>query len=263
MINKKPKICLQRQVNHKKSSSQESTPSASLSALVKDLRDLKDESKSNILQRFFKTGPGQYGEGDVFWGIAVPISRRIAKKYSALSFLDVEILLKDKIHELRLVALLILVDKYQKAFNNKDKAAIVNFYLKNTKYINNWDLVDLSVYKIVGDYLLLEPSKLSVLDKLALSKNIWERRIAIVATYAFIKKGRSEETFKIAEQLLGDKHDLIHKAVGWMLREVGKRIDRDRLRQFLDKNLRAMPRTALRYSLEHFPENERREYLRR
>jgi 3-methyladenine DNA glycosylase AlkD len=171
-------------------------------------------------------------------------------------------LLQNKIHEFRLVGLLILVIKYQAA-DKKGKANIFKFYLQNTKYINNWDLVDLTVDKIIGDYLVLTGDSLALLNKLASSANLWERRMAIVATYAFIKTGRSDEAFKVASKLLSDKHDLIHKAIGWMLREVGKRVGRQELKRFLDKNIKNMSRTTLRYAIEHFPEAERQFYLQK
>jgi len=231
--------------------------------LLAELKKLKDSSKVNILQRFFKTGPGQYGEGDVFWGLSVPDCRRLAKKYADLKITEVLDLLKNEVHEIRLTALLIMVECYQKSTALKEKRKIVNIYLKNTRYINNWDLVDLSVYKILGDYLVLSGEERLFLDKLVISKNLWERRMAIVATYAFIKVGREDEAYRIATKLLGDSHDLMHKAVGWMLREAGQRDNAFKLRQFLNKHLKNLPRTTLRYAIEHFKETERRMYLKK
>ena len=224
------------------------------------LRSDLGKLKNLVLQRFFKTSKGEYGEGDVFLGITVPQSRKIAKKYSFLSFPEIEALLASKIHEERLIALLILVENFRKA--KKDKmlqTQIYNFYLKNTKYINNWDLVDLSSEKIIGEFLFNEEK--SILRQLAKSQNIWERRIAIVATYAFIKKNKFGETLALAEILLNDEHDLIHKAVGWMLREIGKR-DNNVLEIYLQEHYKEMPRTMLRYAIERFPEDKRKKYLR-
>ena len=199
----------------------------------------------------------------IFIGIKVPVTRKIALKYVNLELKDVSVLLKNPIHEFRLAALLILVAKYQKTNDKKLKEKIVNFYLKHTKQINNWDLVDLSVAKILGDYLLIADKKNEILDKLVKSKNLWERRMAMIATYAFIQKGRAEETLSLAKKLLKDEHDLMHKAVGWMLREVGKRVDKKKLLTFLDVEAKNMPRTALRYAIEHFSPKERENYLKK
>ena len=227
--------------------------------LKKDVKKLGSPKKAKIYQRFFKTGIGEYGEGDVFLGLTVPQSRKIAIKYKDLPFSEIKNLLKSKIHEERLIALFILVHRFEKG-TDADKNKVYNYYLKNTKYINNWDLVDLSAYKIVGQYLM-DKSK-SILFKLARSKSLWERRIAIIATYQFIKDGRSQEALKISEMLLKDKHDLIHKAVGWMLREVGKNCSQEILEEFLKKHYREMPRIALRYAIEKFPKKLRKEYLK-
>jgi len=234
-----------------------------LMKITKELKSLASKPQAAVLQRFFKTGKGQYGEGDVFLGIKVPVTRKIALKYLSLDFKDISSLLKSKIHEFRLAALFILVAQYQKTEDRKIKTKIVNFYLRNTKYINNWDLVDLSVAKILGDYLILEEKKISILHTLAKSKNLWERRMAMIATYAFIQKGRAEETITLAKKLLRDEHDLMHKAVGWMLREVGKRVDRKKLKSFLDEHVKNMPRTALRYAIEHLSAVEREYYLKK
>ena len=223
--------------------------------LKKELKTKANLKKAKILQRFFKTGSGEYGEGDVFLGIVIPEVRKLVKKYSNLKIKEIIKLLHSKIHEERLIALLIMVKKFQ---TEENKEKIYNLYLKNTKYINNWDLVDLSADKIVGDYLLNKPK--SILYKLARSKSIWERRISIIATFNFIKENKFKETLKIAKILLNDEHDLIHKAVGWMLREIGKR-DLKIEESFLRKYCKKMPRTMLRYAIEKFPEKKRKQYL--
>lgn len=232
----------------------------SVHAIRKELGKLGDPEQAKNLQRFFKTGKGEYGEGDVFLGIKVGPQRSVARKYSeTLSISDAEKLLKSKIHEHRLVALLVLIEKYKKA-DEKGKKEIYEFYLKNTNRINNWDLVDLSAANIVGDYLI-DKNK-DVLYKLAKSENLWERRIAIISTHAFIMENMFDDTLKLSELLLDDKHDLIHKAVGWMLREVGKRDQRAEER-FLKKHCRKMPRTMLRYAIERFPERKRKSYMKK
>jgi len=230
-----------------------------LNRLKKEIEEAKNPEQAKILQRFFKTGKGEYGEGDIFLGIKVPIQRKIAKGYTNLSFMDLQTLLNSKIHEERLIALIILTNKYQKS--KKDfvkKRQIFEFYLKNTHNINNWDLVDLSAPNIVGDFSSTDGTE--VIRFLAKSKNLWERRIAIVSTYAFIKKRIFGETLAIADMLLKDEHDLIHKAVGWMLREVGKQ-DMNVLRKFLNENINTIPRTTLRYSIEKMNKSERKGYL--
>lgn len=227
-----------------------------LTNLRKDLHKLANPPKARILQGFFKTGKGEYGEGDVFLGITVPESRRIAIKYKNLPLKDIESLLKSKIHEERLIALLMLVHNYEN--NSEKKDEIFNFYIKNTKYINNWDLVDLSSHEIVGDYLLDKDK--SVLYKMAKSSSIWEKRISIISTYTFIRNNKFSDTLQISEILLQDKHDLIQKAVGWMLREMGKK-DQEEEEKFLRKHYKSMPRTMLRYAIEKFPENKRKAYL--
>jgi 3-methyladenine DNA glycosylase AlkD len=230
-----------------------------LNQIKKDLQKLKNPQKAKILARFFKTGKGEYGEGDVFLGITVPQQRKVAKKYPDLTLKQLQNLLSSKIHEHRLTALFVLISKYRKA-DEKDKKEIFNFYLQNTKNINNWDLVDSSAPYILGDYLL-EKNK-TILYKLAKSNNLWERRIAIMATFEFIKNNRFQDTLKIAKILLKDKHDLIHKAAGWMLREVGKK-DQPTEEQFLKKHYQQMPRTMLRYAIEKFPEKKRKFYLKK
>ena len=228
-----------------------------LANLRKDINKFASKDKAKILARFFKTGTGNYGEGDKFLGITVPQTRIVAKKYKDLTLRNLDILLESKFHEERLLALLILVNQFEKGSKNKPK--IFKFYLSHTKYINNWDLVDLSADKIVGAYLKDKPK--DILPKLAKSKNLWERRIAIIATFHFIKKGQSKYTLKIAKILLKDDQDLIHKSVGWMLREVGKRCSEENLTDFLDQYAHLMPRTMLRYAIERFGESKRKKYI--
>lgn len=229
--------------------------------ITKELTGFGDPERAKVSLGFFKTAPGQYGEGDVFLGMSVPQQRKIAEKYSHLTFSDLQALLDNKIHEFRLIALFILVDKYNASASSAlAREEIVDFYLKNAKRVNNWDLVDSSAGYILGDYLL-ERDK-ALLYKLAKSGNLWERRIAIIATQGFIRKGKFEDTLKIAEVLLNDKHDLIHKAVGWMLREVGNR-DLKTLYGFLDKHYKIMPRTMLRYAIEKFEKEKKEFYMRR
>jgi 3-methyladenine DNA glycosylase AlkD len=229
--------------------------------IITDLKKVADQEKAEFLPRFFKCGKGEYGEGDIFLGVVVPAQRIIAKKYAALDLAEIKKLLENKFHEARLTALLILVEQFETG-DVKKKKIIYNFYLKNTKKINNWDLVDLSAPKIVSAYLLENKSERKILYKLAKSKNLWERRIAIVGTYEFIRAKQFEDTFKISEILLRDKHDLIHKAVGWMLREAGKR-DQEAEEKFLQKHCCAMPRTMLRYAMEKFTEQKRKFYLKK
>lgn len=230
----------------------------SLTSLKKELKQKASLEKAKILQRFFKTGPGEYGEGDIFLGIKVPEQRKIAKKYRELLTKEVKKLLQSRIHEERLIALFILIHKFQLG-DNEQKEKIFKLYLKNIKHINNWDLIDLSANKIIGEYLVQKPKK--ILYKLAKSKSLWERRIAIMSTFQFIKNNQFKETLKISNLLLKDEHDLIHKAVGWMLREVGKRSLATE-ESFLRKHYKRMPRTMLRYAIERFPEKKRQAYLK-
>jgi 3-methyladenine DNA glycosylase AlkD len=225
----------------------------------KELQEMADPKKAKVLQRFFKTGPGQYGEGDIFLGITVPDSRKVAKKYSNIGLKEVKVLLGSAVHEERMVALLILVQKYKDA-SGDGKAEIARFYLDNLKWINNWDLVDLSAPSILGSFLM--ENDRSILHRLARSSSVWERRIAIVSTLQFIRSGEFGDTLKIVQVLLNDDHDLMHKAAGWMLREVGKR-DASVEEAFLEKHCRNMPRTMLRYAIERFPEKKRMSYMRR
>src|SRR5918994_3498017 len=225
----------------------------------KELKSMADPDKAAILQRFFKTGQGQYGEGDIFIGVIVPQSRHVAKKFSQLPLGDVRTLLYSRIHEERLVALLILARRYSSSASGsgEENEEIVKFYLDNIKQVNNWDLVDLSAPNILGAHLIDRDRML--LYRLARSENVWERRIAILATYHFIRNGDFSDTLKIAEMLLHDRHDLIHKAAGWMLREVGKR-DAAAEEAFLEKHFSVIPRTMLRYAIERLPESTRRRY---
>ena len=229
-----------------------------LKNLRKVIRDSANEKHANTMQWFFKTGKGEYGEGDKFVGIKVPVQRQIAKKFLDLENEDLKILLKSKIHEEKLIALLILVDNYQKA-NDKGKEKVYKFYLRNSNKINNWDLVDLSAPKIMGEHLLKNDKQ--ILFKFARSKNLWKRRIAVISTYTFIKNKQFKTTLQISDILLNDDHDLIQKAVGWMLREVGKQ-DLKTLENFLKPRYNKMPRTMLRYSIEKFPGKKRKKYLK-
>ena len=224
-----------------------------------EIKKLANPKKAKTLQRFFKTGKGEYGEGDIFLGLTVPQSRSISTIYYAqITFFDIEDLLKSKIHEERLIALQMLRLKFEKLAGVQEK--IYQFYLNHTKYINNWDLIDGTADVIIGGFLFGKDTK--ILKKLAQSQSVWEKRIAMIATYYFLKNGQSEETQKIAKILLQDKHDLIQKAVGWMLREMGKRCSRKILGDFLKEHYKTMPRTALRYAIEHFPEEKRKAYLK-
>lgn len=227
--------------------------------IKEEMQASADPEKAKLLGRFFKTGKGQYGEGDIFLGIMVPGQRRIAKKYAGLPLSGIRALLSSRFHEHRLVALFILTGRFRKA-DETERGKIFDFYLKQTRHIDNWDLVDLSAGYIPGSYLLDKDR--AVLYRLARSRNLWERRIAIIATSAFIRNGEFDDTFRIAEILLADRHDLIHKAVGWMLREVGKQ-DLRMEETFLRKHYRTMPRTMLRYAIERFEEKKRKAYLQR
>ena len=230
----------------------------SLIQLKSDLVAVSDPVRAKHSMGFFKTGKGEYGEGDKFLGVTVPNQRKVAKKYyKDLSFLDLRTLLNSKYHEHRLTALFMLVLKYQKG---QQKEAY-DFYLDNLEGVNNWDLVDSSAHKIIGDYLLDKPGiHRKFLYNFAKSKNLWIRRISIIATMTFVSENQFDDALKISEILLHDEHDLIHKAVGWVLREVGKR-DKDLEIEFLDKHVNQMPRTMLRYAIEKFDEDERKYYL--
>jgi len=230
---------------------------ATLGALRRELRAEADADDAVHLQRFFKTGPGQYGEGDRFLGVRVPVLRRLAREYRTLPADDAVVLLQSRWHEERLLGLLLLIGIYQRG-QGAEKQAVYDAYLAHTRHINNWDLVDASAEHIVGPHV--SPGQLDVLERLAHSSDLWERRIAMLATFHWIKQGQFAPALRIATLLLADRHDLIHKAVGWMLREIGKR-DRAVEKAFLREHCRVMPRTALRYAIEHFPEPERRRYL--
>jgi len=221
------------------------------------MKTLADRNVAKTMQWFFKTGSGDYGEGDFFIGLKVPVQRKLASKFKDLSLAEIKELLSSSFHEERLISLFILIDKYQKA-DEKGKKVIFNFYLENRKGINNWDLVDISAPKIIGRYLL-EKDK-SILFKFAVSKNLWERRIAILSTQEFIKNNNYKPTLQLAKMLIKDEHDLIHKAVGWMLREIGKK-DITLEENFLRVHYKEMPRTMLRYAIEKFPETKRKKYL--
>jgi len=222
------------------------------------LRKLGSQKKAEASKRFFKTGPGEYGEGDVFLGITVPQLRKLAREYCQMTPAEAEELLRSAIHEQRLLALLILVHKASKG-DESIKKSICALYLNNTQFINNWDLVDASAQHIVGPNLMNKSKR--PLYRLAKSKNMWERRIAIMSTFHFIRQHDFSETLKIAEILMSDKEDLIHKAVGWMLREVGKR-DLKTEEAFLNRCYQKMPRTMLRYAIEKFPATKRERYLK-
>ena len=222
------------------------------------LKKLGNPEHAAISQRFFKTGPGEYGEGDIFIGIRVPVLRKLVKEFKDLPARDVEILLRSSIHEERLLAILLFVHIFSKG-DETTKKGIYNLYLKSTEFINNWDLVDSSAEHIVGAYLMDKNKR--PLYRLAKSKNLWERRIAIIATFYFVRRHEFSETLKISNMLLADRHDLIHKATGWMLREIGKR-DLKTEEKYLKALYKKMPRTMLRYAIEKFPEEKRQRYLK-
>ena len=231
--------------------------SGQISELRAKIKSLADEKVAETMRWFFKTGRGEYGEGDVFVGLKVPVQRKLAREFRHLSLDELKELLCSSIHEERLISLFISIDKYYKG-DEGNREAIFKFYLKNRNGINNWDLVDISAPKIIGKHLINKDR--SLLFKFALSKNLWERRIAILSTQEFIKNNDYLATLRLAEMLLKDKHDLIHKAVGWMLREVGKK-DLNMEENFLGTHYKKMPRTMLRYAIEMFPETKRKKYL--
>jgi 3-methyladenine DNA glycosylase AlkD len=227
--------------------------------LTKSLQSLANPTQAALLRSFFKTGKGQYGEGDQFLGIKVPVLRSLVKPHQDLSASDLRRLLHSPIHEYRFVALMIWVYRFEHTQDPAQQGDIFQNYLANTRWINNWDLVDCSAPNIVGGYLLSRDRK--ILYSLAKSDNLWERRIAILATFAFIRQGESADTFAIADILLQDSHDLIHKAVGWMLREVGKRISEPAEQAFLLPRAASMPRTMLRYAIERFSPQDRQRFM--
>ena len=229
-----------------------------LKEIQERLRGLGDGKRARVSQSFFKTGPGEYGEGDIFLGIRVPRLRKLAKEYQGISLKETEALLQSGIHEERQLALFILIASFVKA-SKSEQERIYELYIRNTAFINNWDLVDSSAEHIVGAFLMDRSAE--PLFTLARSESLWDRRIAVVSTYHFIKRGRFSETLEISKMLISDKEDLIHKAVGWMLREIGKR-DLESEENFLKTYYRSMPRTMLRYAIEKFPESKRQAYLK-
>ena len=228
--------------------------------LVLAINSCANPEKAKNLQRFFKTGRGEYAEGDIFLGLVVPIERKIAKQFSSLTLNDVSFFLQHAVHEYRMIALFILIEQFKKG-NGEQKKSIFNLYLKNAKYINNWDLVDLSAPSIVGEYLV-DKDYTTLLD-FAHSSSLWERRVSMLALFADIKRGRFDRALTVAEILVHDKHDLIQKAVGWMLREMGKRGGLKEEEEFLRKFGVTMPRTMLRYAIERFPEKKRLRFMKK
>ncbi len=226
--------------------------------IADELNALENPADAAFLQRFFKTGKGQYGEGDVFIGLRVPQTRVIAKKYRDLPLLEIEKLLDSPIHEHRLCAVIIMTERAKRAKDDSEKEDLYQLYLRRSDRINNWDIIDISCGHVVGGYLLDKPR--DQLYKLVKSKVMWERRIAIISTSRFIADGQVDDTFELAEKLLRDDQDLIHKATGWMLREAGKR-DELRLKDFLDQYAAVMPRTMLRYSLEKLHPADKAHYM--
>lgn len=238
---------------------------ATASEVKKTLKSVGCPDKAEHFKRFFKTGEGEYAEGDQFWGIIVPDQRKIAKRFRDLPLSELDILLADPIHECRLTAIFIMVDQFNRSLKSKKTSpqnnprAWVDYLLSHTAHINNWDLVDSCAYQILGTYLLTVQDR-SILNQLAASTNLWEQRLAVIATKALIKSGEFQPTLTLAKKLLKHPHDLIHKAVGWMLREVGEQ-DVTLLVDFLDQNAHKMPRTMLRYAIEKLPAEQRQAYL--
>jgi 3-methyladenine DNA glycosylase AlkD len=233
----------------------------SASQVLQEIKSLANKGRAFHLQRFFQTAPGQYGEGDIFLGLVVPQVRSIAKEFKNLPLKEVEILTRSKYHEARLCGLIILTLQYKSLKLRKDKKKIFDSYMKAmyAGHVNNWDLVDVTA-PIIGEYLIDSDDPYILLNKLSKSKSLWQRRVSMVFTFAFIRAGDIEPTFVMAEKLLDDKHDLIHKAVGWALREAGK-LNVLELREFLSMHSHEMPRTMLRYSIERLPERERKKWL--
>ena len=233
----------------------------SATQVVKEIQALSNRGRAHDLQKFFQTAPGQYGEGDVFLGLTVPQVRTVAKEYKAISLDEIDVLIRSKFHEVRLCGLVILTLQYKAAKERKTKKKLFDLYMKamTDGYINNWDLVDVTA-PIIGEYLIDSDDPYVLLYKLAKSKSLWQRRVSMVFTFAFIRSGDIEPTLEMAEKLLHDKHDLIHKAVGWALREAGK-LNGIALRNFLTAHSHEMPRTMLRYSIEKFSERERKKWL--
>jgi 3-methyladenine DNA glycosylase AlkD len=233
----------------------------SATQVQKEIQALANRGRAHDLQKFFQTAPGQYGEGDVFLGLTVPQVRSIAREYKGILLREIEVLIQSKFHEVRLCGLIILTLQYKATKERKEKKKFFDLYMKamSAGYINNWDLVDVTA-PIIGEFLIDTEDPYILLNKLAKSKSLWQRRVSIVFTFAFIRAGDIEPTFLMAEKLLGDKHDLIHKAVGWALREAGK-LNGKELRGFLSNHSHEMPRTMLRYSIEKFSERERKQWL--
>lgn len=229
------------------------------SFILNELLSVANPEKAVFLQRFFKTGPGQYAEGDVFLGLVVPLTRSIAKANKQTPLSELQLLIESKYHEARLCALLIVVEKFKKA-SEAEREMLYEFYLRNARFINNWDLVDVTCPHVVGTYLLDKDR--SRLYELAKSDLLWEQRIAIVSTVTFIRNRQYDDTLALAEMLMMHNHDLMHKAVGWMLREVGKK-DREALTDFLELHATELPRTGLRYAIEHYPEEQRQYFLKK
>lgn len=227
--------------------------------VLNELLSMANPEKALFLQRFFKTGPGQYAEGDVFLGLIVPLTRSIAKANIQTPLAELQVLMDSEYHEARLCALLIIVEQFKKA-SPAEREVLYEFYLKNARRINNWDLVDVTCPHVIGAYLLDKDR--SRLYELAASDNLWEQRIAMVSTVTFIRHREYTDTLALAEQLITHTHDLMHKAVGWMLREVGKK-DRDTLTDFLEAYATRLPRTSLRYAIEHYPEEQRQYFLKK
>ena len=228
-------------------------------AVRRQLKTMANPEKAAFFPRFFKAGPGEYAEGDKFIGVIVPNQRKVAKQFRDLPQTEIDKLLKDPVHECRLTGLLILVGQFERSKDQAQRKSIMQYYLSRTDAVNNWDLVDSSAHKILGKWLVDRKDR-RVLDRLAKSKNMWEQRIAMVATYTLIKNGELDDTLRLAEKLLSHKHDLIHKAVGWMLREAGKQDDKVLL-AFLDQHAHRMPRTMLRYSIVKLSDARRKKYL--
>lgn len=229
--------------------------------VIADLKELASAGKAAELRRFFKTGPGDYAEGDLFIGVVVPQTRKVAARFKDLPLTEISKLTSSDIHEARLCGLIILTNQFKRSKDLNEKKKFFNFYLKELKAgnVNNWDLVDVTA-PTLGEYLLEIEDPLLLLNKLAKSKSLWERRASVVFTFAFLRAGDLEPTYEMAERHLEDRHDLMHKAVGWLLREMGKR-DPGLLRAFLQEHYTVMPRTTLRYSIEKFSESERKKWL--
>jgi 3-methyladenine DNA glycosylase AlkD len=236
-------------------------PPQTFSAVKRSLRELADAQRAQHSQRFFKTGAGEYAEGDIFWGITVPQQRVVARRFRDLPKGQIDRLIQTSAHECRLTAILILVDQFQRSREPDEREQIYKFVLQRTKFINNWDLVDSIAPKIIGEYLV-DRSDRKILDKLSRSKDLWEQRMAMVASLALIRRGEFDWTLKLAERYLNHPHDLIHKAAGWMLREVGRR-NPTVLQAFLDQHATVMPRTMLRYAIEKLSPSQRRQYMQR